>query len=293
MELQESVGPESSNLLRLPRELRIPILRELLFCTPFISNESHLARLHVQILRVNKQLYMEGLEILYGENYYRIEIFKRNADERACFIAGTHFAQQVHYRLLPFKLIQHYDILVEIQEAQHRWAVKSALRRVVNVLSRSPRIKHLRIALGGHEHYCSFETLGEEICGCARVLQPLTRLRGVHRVDLIGGIRPHYIAYLKRTMEGKSLLDHLPRMYKSLEHLAGPFDECQDGLKMACKAMENNDVQEFKRLRSDLTRQVAERTYYALNHLTDHDAEPHEEGEWAIERRKPSRRCKA
>lgn len=294
MQTPKSATTISSNLLRIPRELRISILRQLLLCTPYIDYTAlRTGDLQVQILRVNRKLYGEGLEILYGENYFRIKIFDKYQEERAYFVTCDHFGKDVQDSLPQFKLIQHYDIWVEIQDEEDRWSVKPAVRKVANILSGIPRIKHLRITLGGHEKYCNLEALGEEVYACSRVLQSFTLLRGVQRVDLSGGVRPRYAKYLKNVMEGKSLLDHLPKMHDALEHLAGPFDKFQDGLQMACNAMEDDDVQEFKRVRSDIIRQFVERTQYALNHLTDNDAEPDEEGEWVIERRRRSKRGKA
>ena len=289
MQTQEAASTVSSNLLRLPGELRILILRQLLLCTPYISYSGPYD-LHVQVLRANKQLYSEGLEILYGENYFRMKIFEDRTPEGAVYFVkcnqfGHQFAEQIKNNLPRFKLIQHYDIYVEIRNVGDEYSIKPAVRNVANLLSEIPRIKHLRITLGGDEENCNLEASSEEVYLCSPVLELFTLLRGVHRVDFIGGIKPNYAENFKKTMEGNSPLDHLPKMYDALEDLAGPFEECQHDLMWACEVMENNDAKQFKFIRGNLSQYVVQRIQDALNHLTDHGAEPDEEGEWVIERR--------
>lgn len=270
---------QESNLLRVPREIRILILRELLFRPS--SSCIHGVRkngLHVQILGTNKQMYYEGLEILYGENYFRINIRNSREEGKANFMNCHRFVEEIQWKFPRFKLIQHYEIYVEIQEDKDRSTVKSIVRKVAEVLAEIPRIKHLRIILGGYEPYKYFFRHREEVYTCSDVLQPFVLLREVNRVDLRGGVRPQYAEYLQNMMEGKSLLDHLPKMYDALERLASPFEEFQQGLLMIRVALEDYDVPEFKRIHSDLSRQVIDRIQHAFNHLTDHDAEPDEEG---------------
>lgn len=79
---------------------------------------------------------------------------------------------------------------------------------------------------------------------------------------------------MKDIMEGHSPVDHLPKMYDALESLAGSFYEYESYLKQAIVAMEDDDVDGFKRIRAELVQKVILRTEHALNRLFDHDAEP-------------------
>ena len=71
-------------------------------------------------------------------------------------------------------------------------------------------------------------------------------------------------------MTGNSSL-HLSKMYDALEFYAGPFDCCEDSLQEACDAMEEDDVDRFKRARAEIITMVTERMSNATNHLFDHD----------------------
>lgn len=284
MQTQGSASTVPSNLLQLPRELLVSILRELLLCTPYISHSGP-HDLHVQVLRANKQLYSEGLRILYEENYFRMKICEKPIAGSAYFVKCDHFGEEVKYNLPQFELIQHYDIYVEVLVFKDTLSIKPAVREVAAVLSDVPRIKHLRITIAAYEGDRDLEILDEEIHWSSQVLQLFTLLRGVHRVDFFGAIQPEYAEKFKRIMEGNSPLDHLPKMYDALEKLAGPFEEYHYDLHRALERVDNYKVTQFKILRDKLTQYVVERTQYALNHLTDHDAEPDDE-EWVIEKRR-------
>lgn len=238
--------------------------------------------MHVQILRTNKQMYHEGLEILYGDNYFRIVIGNSRTGKKAKFMNIHRFFEEIRWKFPRFKLIQHYQIYVEIQGEEDRSTVKSIVRKVAEVLAETPRIKHLCIILGPYEPYRYFLGVDEEHYACSNVLQPFTLLREVNRVNFYGGVRPPYAEYLKNTMEGNSLvLDQLSKMYDALERLASPFEEFHQDLLLIRVALEEGyDVPEFNRIHSDLSREVIERIQQlAFNHLTDHDVlEPDDEG---------------
>lgn len=291
MQTQESPSTVSSNLLRLPQEVRILILRQLLLCTPYIDCFSRSRGLQVQILRVNKQLFSEGHEILYCENYFRMKIFGSEVEGTAFFATCQQFAEEIWYNLPQIKLIQHYDIYVEIRNTDDLFAIKPIIHKVPIVLSEIPRIKHLRITLGGLEEYCNLEEESENFYSYSSVLKRFTLLRGVHRVDFIGGIQPDYAENLKKIMEGNSPPDHLPKMFDALERLTRPFDQFQWQLEWARDGSEV-DVDEFKQIRSSLTERIIEFIQNALNQLTDHDPEPDEEEEWVIEKRRRRKKQK-
>jgi hypothetical protein len=290
MQEQEPAKFFPCSLLGLPRELRDLILRRLLLCAPFIGVTSRTSGLHPQILQVNKQLYVEGLGVLYGENYFRMKISERYGGDHADFVKCNHFAEDIRYQLPRYKFIQHYDIYVEIQNEENLWAVRSTVQKVASVLSDVPRLKHLRITLGGDEESYDSQPLGEEVYACSHVLEPFTLLRGVHCVDVHAGLHPYYARYLKNIMEGRSPLDHLPKMYDALEYLAGPFDGFEDDLSIACSAMYDYDIQGFKEVRAELAQKFVERAKHALDHLLDHDADYDGRQEWIIEQRRKSKR---
>lgn len=297
MQTQEPVNIVTSDLLQLPPELRILILRQLLRRTPYIRFRKNPKLdkngLQVQVLRVNKQLCREGLQILYGENYFLMTIWAEFGGERIHFVNCHYFTEQYKRRLPLLHLIHHYVIKLKVQNERDRWVVQGAAQRAANVLSRMPRIKHLHINIGGHPLYNNLEGLDQEYYAYSRVLEPFTLLRGVGRVDFSGGVPPEYAEHLKNTMEGRSPLDHLPKMYDALERLVQPFEGYHIDLHTPWDATERGDLETFKDCRSRLRSSIVERTQNALNHLMDHDAEPDAEGEWVIERRKKIKRPEA
>ena len=90
----------------------------------------------------------------------------------------------------------------------------------------------------------------------ATALQPFTRLQNVGRVDVRGVVKSHYKQYLIDVMQGGSLLNNLPKMYDALEYYGGPFYYCEEDLEDACEAMEDGDVELFKRVREEIIEKV-------------------------------------
>lgn len=260
----------SSPLLRLPREIRDTILRLLLLCRwPIIATDYCRCGLGPEVLRVNRQLYNEGLDVLYGENHFHMRIFSKHG-EHAYFLYWNHFAEEVEFSMPLYKRIQHYIIYVEMQPWEDCHIMESAIGKVAKVLSGVPRLKHLRIEFGPYDKY--YGPPVEELYEYSHVLEPFTLLRNVHRVDVIG-VRPRYGQYLKDIMEGHSPVNHLPKMYDAREHLEGSFNEYEIDHQRACDAMADDDVNDFKRIRAELVQRVPRRTENALNQLFDHDAE--------------------
>lgn len=286
--------PENSqrpcSFLHLPPEVRNQILGHLLLRRPYIECSYRTHDLHPQILRSNQQLYHEGLDVLYGRNYFYMRIWSKYDEPRVPFALGDFLEHHGHYETQWQQLhrIQHYDIYVELQSDDEYFVIKSAVRRVAAQLSEMSSLKHLRIVLGEHVSYQ--HSPPEWLYDYSRVLQPFTLLRNVARVEVTGAIQPRYSEYLRDIMEGGSPRDHLPKMYQALEELAGPFEEFEDDLSEACEAMEEDDTKRFKELRSKLTQQVVNRTLEKLNHLLDHDADHEERQTWVIEQRRSRKR---
>src|SRR2546423_1971809 len=93
-----------------PSEVRNQILR-LSLRTPMIAYDSRSHGLYPQILRVNRQLYTEGLDVLHGKSYE--DLGQRWG--RACPIfCNDHFTEEIHFALRQYGRIQHYDIYVEL-----------------------------------------------------------------------------------------------------------------------------------------------------------------------------------
>jgi hypothetical protein len=195
------------------------------------------------------------------------------------FLRCDHFAEEVVHRLVHYERIRHYYIYVELQDKEEYLWVK-----VAKTLSDVRDLRHLRITLGGYEQ--SNIPPFEELYKYSHLLQPFALIRNVGLVDVSGGVRPRFAQYLKSVMEGGSPMDHLPKMYDALEYLAGLFNEYEDDLQRACDATENDDddVEEFKRIRMELVQRVIDRTERTLNSLFDHGTEPHRHEEGIIDK---------
>jgi hypothetical protein len=338
--------------LHLPAEIRNSIYR-LLLCHPTTIEAIYRTMdLHPAVLCANHQVYDEAKAILYGENYFGMCIRDKLDGKRAYFIRCAHFARNVERELSQFRLIQRYDIHIDIfGDEEEILVVKRIVRDVCKVLSEVPRIKHLIITLGGYQDsyqalLTAFErfesqvdqnvtpkvsrssasladsnninvlsseysngifkvSLGnsngiielsletwdrffklsfedpndiiiilwteklekfpikewlienyEILSQRATALQPFTRLRNVGRVDVRGVVKPQNKQYLIDVMQGGSGLNNLPKMYGALEYYGGPFYYCGEDLEDACEAMEDGDVELFKRLREKIIQTV-------------------------------------
>lgn len=154
--------------LHLPAEIRNSIYR-LLLCQPTtIGYADRTMNLHPAVLRANHQVYDEAKHILYGENYFEIGIRHRFDDNLAYFVRCERFAKDVDRKLRQFRLIQRYDIYIEVQQEEDILAVKRIVRDVCKVLSEVPRIKHLIITLdqdsdGDQALLAAFERLESQV----------------------------------------------------------------------------------------------------------------------------------
>ena len=92
-------------------------------------------------------------------------------------------------------------------------------------------------------------------------------------MDVQGVVKPRYKQYLIDVMQGDSPLDHLPKMYDALQHYAGQLDWCDKELQCALEAMEDDNVEDFKRIRATVIEKVTTRMASARERLFDHDAE--------------------
>ncbi len=275
--------------LDLPLEIRYKVYHELLSQSEVIEHSGSDLGLHPAILRTSRQVHDEARIVLYMENYFGMRIFKSNGGERAYFLRCDCYAQQVQYKVPSFRSIRSYDIYVEIQDKKDFSTVKKTIRDVCMVLSEVTRIKHLIITLGEHPMYISkleaafvkyesqvkvhkcFLEMIQLLLECATVLQPFTLLRNVGRVEIRGVVKPVYKQYLIDIMQGCDPLTHLPKMYHALQDFAGPFDCFQEDHRDACKAMEDDDVEDFKRIRATLIEKVTAYMQNAQARLFDYD----------------------
>ncbi|EXJ80873.1 hypothetical protein A1O3_07160 [Capronia epimyces CBS 606.96] len=249
------------------------ILQDLLICTPFVDLFPRTRNLYPEILRCNKQLYAEGLDVLYGQNYFWIKIGHRipHLFTTPASVYSTDYRNQIiddFDVIIPrYKLIRNYEIYVEIKDGSNweRGQVRSLVRKMATTLSDVTYLKHLRITLGGHEDYYS-EPLNKEIYALSDTLEPFTLLRRVHRVDMNGGVQPPPFSRY------------------------GFWDKLQD----AYKAMDCHEVDQFKKIRADLVQSLLEDSKHKWKHLKylmehlkhksehlfDHDAEQDEQAGW-------------
>jgi hypothetical protein len=136
-------------------------------------------------------------------------------------------------------------------EDRHR-IVKATVRDVCKDLSEFPSLGNLHNDLHERSDF--------------RVLESFTLQRNVQKVFLEGA-PPVYRQYLTSKMTGCSPVDHLPKMFHALEFYAGGFYCCEKNLKEAFEAMENDDVERFKRVRAKIVTLVTKWMADATEHL--------------------------
>ena len=256
--------------LDLPAEIRI-LIYQLLLCQDEPMSGSWNTKLSPTILCTCRQILNEARPILYGENVWKIKIWQNGCGaERASFMETHHLGEYIDYRLqhrLPD--MRRFNIVVEIQskgDEDEVFSVRHALTKVSNVLSKLPHLDYLHIELCAHEQY------GGDAQKFCQVLQIFTLLQHVRKV-VFDGVPPVYAEYLRRKMTGSAPLDHLPNMYDALSFYAGPFEFCGNLLQEACHAMEESDVDRFKRVRAKIINLVSQHMANDIDHLYDHDAQ--------------------
>ena len=109
----------------------------------------------------------------------------------------------------------------------------------------------------------------EVLLQCARALQPFALLRNVGHVEFRGVIEPRYKQDLTDIMQGNGPVDHLPKMYEALQYYVGQLDYYERELEYACEAVEDEDVEGFKRIRARLVARMSS----SRKRLFDHDAD--------------------
>jgi hypothetical protein len=135
--------------LHLPAEVRNNIYR-LLLCQPTtIQAIRPIVYLHPAVLRVNHQVHDEAEVILYGENYFGMNINDQYDDQSAYFDRCNYFIKDVDREPRQFRLIQRYDICIRLGCEEEILMAKKKVRKVCQALSEVPRIKHLIITLEG------------------------------------------------------------------------------------------------------------------------------------------------
>ena len=269
------------SLLKLPLELRTKNFRHLhLNARPIGTPSGALdcgddlgwdmpgkwgtCRLSAAALRTCRQWYSEGSAILYGENVFAFKIWSKYEDERAPFLKWDHIADCYAWGKWGdlIRQIKRYEIIVEIQSEDEFSIVRSSVRKACEVLCNSLELQELKI---------SFQF--DDVESCTRVLEPFSLLRNVRSVTFTSGVPPVYARYLKSVMEGSAPLDHLPRMYRALQEFAGPFEHCDADLQIACEAMEESAVEDFKRIRKQIVDRVEAHMDDVRGRLYDHDGE--------------------
>jgi hypothetical protein len=87
-----------------------------------------------------------------------------------------------------------------------------------------------------------------------------TEMRNLgQRYDIRGLIKPWYKQYLTDIMQSDSPLGHLPKMYDALQYYAGHLGCWQGDPKEAFKAMENDNVENFKHIRQTIIEKATAR----------------------------------
>jgi hypothetical protein len=229
---------------------------------PISSSGAHLS---AALLRTCTQIRDEAQPILCGENTFLMEIW---AEPRPPGVPWRFWGRFLDCRTLiqwpsrakdgRLRRMKRWEVKVVLEREQNVPPVKAGVRKICQILSDLPELESLFIRVEG---------LGHQF---PRILQSFTLLRNVGKVEF-EGVPCVYSQYLGCKMMGREPVDHLPKMYDVLQNYAGPFAECEGSLKEACDAMENDDVDFFKRARADIVKTVVERMRKAEECLFDHD----------------------
>ena len=257
---------------RLPPELRMIIYRLVLVTdepisdSPSVRPKKPLYRLrHPNLLRACKLIYSEAQPVLYGENTFQLRI-NEALPGAVKFLGRLDFVKHAKKYLSGFYCLRKFRITVRVFGLKKRTEfhdTKSTVRSAATALAEIPYLDYLHITLDKPRALESIDY---------RIFEDFTILRKVRTIEF-EGVSPVYASYLQAKMMGHSPVDHLPKMYDALVHYTGSFDWTQKALKEAAGAMEDNDVELFKRVRKGVVSSVDEYIENARSHLYDHDAQ--------------------
>jgi hypothetical protein len=248
-------------LMKLPAEIRLKILRELLWQPePLkITRESHNLfplpigtqflypssapyhhygsyfietpnwAFHPAILAVCRKLNEEGCPVLYEENVVDVTVYcdPFQFEEYQCDWMGypsdlDSVSKSLSERVRKLRI----TVQVRCPNYVSSATMRRSIRDLVKVLQENPQWCSLDIRLEDHvpDHLGLRSSSGEddEIHLDEEILRPFNLLRRLHHVD-ITGVSPDFAAKLSSLMKGDASVIDLPKMYSSLERYDSIF----------------------------------------------------------------------
>jgi len=235
-----------------------------------------------QLLRTCRQIYAEGLSILYGENTFHIKIFNTwgpymnyidysNIVERAFKEASDSGAQPQKTEILP--LLRRFEIEVRYTD-QHKLSLlrESAREIVAELQEKVPRIDRLLLNC---KLYCRNENtqmMWDDPCWydyyaegdheeCSRMLRTwFGRLRSIKEV-VTKGMYKEDAEILKERLRREEALDKrsLADEYEVLEEQVKGYRFCDKALSRALLAAERDDEEEFEACKKTIVKSVRQR----------------------------------
>jgi hypothetical protein len=198
-------------------------------------------------------MYNEGSVILYSENTFAFRIWEDRGVGYAPFLKADHIKNSER-RGVPIKKIKKYTILVQLQDEDEFYAVRSSVDAACRTLAKTLGLQQLDISL----------QLDRGVRSCNRVLQPFASLRGLRSVAF-RGIPPRYAKYLESKMISSASQDQVHGMFDVLQDLAGHFKFCDSDLENAWDAIEDVNVKRFKKLRLEIIKKIDVKWLFIMN----------------------------
>jgi hypothetical protein len=247
-------------LMKLPAEIRLKILRELLwqpeplkitremhnlhplpisaqFLYPSNAREHYYGTyfvettnyaFHPAILAVCRKLNEEGRPVLYEENIVDVTVYcdQLQFEEYKCDWMGyPSDLESVSESLSQLARKLQITVQVRCPKDVSSANMRRSIRELVKVLQANPQWCSLDIRLENHvpDHLIKSPSVeSHRIQLDEEVLRPFSLLRRLHHVD-ITGVSPQFAARLSNLMKSDNPVTDLPKMYNSLERYASLF----------------------------------------------------------------------
>ncbi|KAK0733060.1 hypothetical protein B0T26DRAFT_669513 [Lasiosphaeria miniovina] len=243
-------------------------------------------RLHTQVLRTCRQIYDEALPILYSENTWRIEMCNAPGPHYDSFrypgALKCDFSKDVpDWRLTvswPTKTIsalphlRRFSILVTYTDGHKVAPIREDTRWLAECLAKVSRIDFLHLECKLDWSTCgvydwrdpdanNFPLCDDGTRDVIRVLQTwLGRLRNVGEV-VVEGLPEANANTIEERWKSSEPLEKTPltKMYECLEPHVRDIGSCKALLHGALLAVEKDDMEDFKGLRTELVEHMKQR----------------------------------
>ncbi|KAF7949117.1 hypothetical protein EAE96_008286 [Botrytis aclada] len=251
----------------IPIECRIQIWEYLLY-NPLLGENLAIDEhgvpfdLSPAILRVNKQINNEGMDVLYGRNRFLVQCIP-NSSLEGCF-ARSALTRYQHIELFGTDVEEHYNFIPAAEYVQHWKVILSATERVLlyveiglasfcrNIYMAKIQLMEILIIPRGIERDWDSADIYMDESRLALALQPLERLRKIQRfiiraaefheipryllseeeelADVFTPILPHPVdeVRLVTLIEGNSDVEIIEEMYKNLLTYVQTFERIEE-----------------------------------------------------------------